>query len=73
MTKLRLLLLATTTLSVAQFTAPVSHALEADASFRVAQAAPAPEGEPKAPPKAEPKGPPPAAAPRPAAPPAAAP
>ncbi|MDB5631813.1 MAG: hypothetical protein JWR49_668, partial [Tardiphaga sp.] len=64
MTKFRLVLLATTALSVTQFAAPVSHALNADASIVVAQAAPpAPEGEPKAPPKAPPKGPPPGAAP----------
>ncbi|MDB5655705.1 MAG: hypothetical protein JWQ94_3318, partial [Tardiphaga sp.] len=72
MTKIRLLLLATTTLSVAQFAAPASFALQSEAAFVVAQAAPpTPEGEPKAPPKAVPKGPPPGAAPpRPAAPPA---
>src|SRR6202158_5178937 len=77
MTKLRLVLLATTALTATQFGSTPSHAQTAP--LVVAEGAPGgeagPEGKPKAPPKEAPKAAPPAAAPppRPAPPPAAEP
>src|ERR1700709_2588623 len=78
MTKLRLVLFATTALTAMPFAGPASHAQDAPLVLAQAKEEVGPDGKPKAPPKAAPppaRPAPPAAAPppRPAPPPAAAP
>src|ERR1700736_2902929 len=72
MTKLRLVLLATTALTAMQFATPPSHAQTAPLVVAQAKKDIGPDEKPKAPPKEAPRRAPPAAAPHPA-PPAAAP
>src|SRR6202790_3360687 len=72
MTKLRLVLLATTALTAMQFAAPPSHAQTAPLVVAQAKEELGPDGKPKAPPKEAPKAAPPKEAPK-AAPPAAPP